>query len=52
MTPDTLDQRLDALLETRKGKGTFRSLKRHVIRENSHQPDEAAKIDFVSFRLS
>lgn len=48
MTHATLDQRLHALLETRKGKGTFRSLKRHAIRENSHQPDQAAKIDFVS----
>ncbi|KAI5452921.1 hypothetical protein NCC49_006457 [Naganishia albida] len=48
MTPATLNQRLHALLETRKGKGTFRSLKRHAIRESSHQPDTTAKIDFSS----
>ncbi|GHJ85120.1 hypothetical protein NliqN6_1522 [Naganishia liquefaciens] len=44
----SLEDRLHAMLETRKGKGTFRSLKRHRIRENSDQPDTAAKIDFSS----
>ena len=43
-----LDDRLHAMLESRKGKGTFRSLKKHLIRENSDQPDTQAKIDFVS----
>jgi hypothetical protein len=50
MKTATLDDRLHAMLETRKGKGTFRSLKKHLIRENSDQPDAGAKIDFVSLR--
>jgi hypothetical protein len=38
-------------LEDRKGKGTFRSLKKHVTRENSDESDPSAKIDFVSVPL-
>ncbi|KAJ9117495.1 hypothetical protein QFC22_004345 [Naganishia vaughanmartiniae] len=48
MSTISLDSRLHAILEDRKGKGTFRSLKKHVTRENSDEPDSTAKIDFSS----
>ncbi|KAJ9098175.1 hypothetical protein QFC21_004504 [Naganishia friedmannii] len=51
MSTISLDSRLHTILEDRKGKGTFRSLKKHVTRENSDEPDSTAKIDFLKRRF-